>query len=255
MKAPEYYIQGIELDLEPNLTDVEFGAVSLDFEVDDTPEYDDDLQCLKFESGIELELQCYPNPLHDSNKEAEEKIGNVESKILVVVEGAEEEFAEFISTWEEEGYRETEWDFRYHIESGYISEVFAPISSLIENSFRGVLPGLAFTEPPTSDQSELPVERTEFLRQYLQKNIQEELINYFQEVLDVEIDEEDIQIQVNTLGDIEVGIADELSGEYEQENINQIISEVFARVVREEADEEIESISIELAVENGKNND
>lgn len=245
MKSPSYYVQSLELDIEPNISDIDFGAASLEFEVDDSPEYDDEISALKFETGLELELQCYPNPVQDSEKESEETVGTIDTEVLVLVEGKKEEFEEHIITWEEEGYREIDWDLRYHIESGYITEVLSPMSSIVDNSFRGVLPGFAFTEPPSTESDELPVERTEFLRQYLSQNIREELVNYL-DSLDLEYSSEEVEVVVNEIDEIEVDIPEGLENEYDQEEVQDLISRVFTRTVREEAGENIELLSVDV---------
>lgn len=245
MKSPRYYVQNLELDIEPNLTDIDFGKSNLTFEVDDSPEYDSDLGGLKFESGIELELECFPNPMHESNKDLEEEIGNIEVDIIVIIEGAKQEFEQHVSTWEEEGYRETDWDFRYHIESGIITEVFSPISNVVKNSFRGVLPGLAFTDPPSTDDDELPVERSEFLRQYLEENIRDEVVEYLSETVEMEFDIDEIEIHAESLKSLELHIPEELESEYDDQEIHNIVSSVFSRIVEEEAGEDIGSVSVE----------
>jgi len=247
MKSPQYYVQSLELELDPNLNDIDFGGSSLDFEVDDSPEYRKKDDELLFEANLGLEFNCYPASFHDTTRDTEDEVGSADIEVLVVLEGDEKEFEDYVSVWNEDGYRAVDWDFRYHIESGFITDVFSPIADVVDNSFRGVLPGLAFTEPPTSEPEGLSIERTEFLRQYLAENIKLELMEYISKVSESEFSEEDVRVTITEqMNDVKVEWPDEIEDEYEEDVANQIISSVFQRIIQEEVEEDIAISSVEI---------
>ena len=59
MKSPKYHVQEVNLEIHPNLEDVDIGRSALDFEVDEVPEYNQNLSALEFETELHLEFLCY----------------------------------------------------------------------------------------------------------------------------------------------------------------------------------------------------
>lgn len=148
MKSPQYFVQEVELSIDPNIEDLDFGGAALDCEVDDTPIYNEELGALEFETRVVLDFLRYEGDLRDSRGGSDEQIGEATAEVKIIIKGDESEFQNYMRTWEEEGYRDVNWDFRYLVESGYLTEVIAPLGHIVDDSFRGVLPGLAFTESP-----------------------------------------------------------------------------------------------------------
>ncbi|MCD2205295.1 hypothetical protein [Halobacterium sp. KA-6] len=182
MKSTEFYIQELELSLEPNVEDVDVGGIEIEFEVVNDPKYDEETQSLQSVFEITLDLKRYGSPLGDTppvSDEEENEVGEIVTEVIAAIEGSEEEFEEYISTWESDGYRSLPWEFRFHVESALISEVLSPVSGLVENSFRGILPMISLSEPPQTEQNEL-----EEIDDDLEEELTDKLSETVEEVLE-----------------------------------------------------------------------
>ncbi|MFC7070643.1 hypothetical protein ACFQL9_13395 [Halobaculum lipolyticum] len=160
MKSPEYYIADLELKHEPNTDDVTIGGVDVEFEVLGEPEYVEEEEALKARFGFQIDMVHFEE--NDGDDEPEQKAdGSIDSEVLCYIEGDENEFSEHIDVWIEDGYRSVDWDFRFLIESGFMSGVISRISALVENSFRGILPQMSLTQPPQDGYSEFTIDSEE----------------------------------------------------------------------------------------------
>jgi hypothetical protein len=235
MKSPRYYVQEAEISIDPNFKDIDIGGASLEFEVDDSPQYDEDLGALVFETEINLDLFCYDDDLGETRAESGEDIGEVETEVKIVIEGNEAEFQKYLATWEDEGYREVDWDFRHHLESGYLTEVISPIGHLVDDSFRGVLPGLVFTEPPAIE-SKMSDEDEDEINDIVEKEIKRRVLDYLEEGVSADVPEEDASINVDVLSAVINIHLGEHEKELDRENVDEI-SDIASETMTEEVTE------------------
>ena len=154
MKASKFYIQELELEHDPDPSELGLGQVEVEFEVLGPPTYDEETGRLHSEFALDISLSAFP--MEGEESEEPEDRGRIEVDLLNSIEGDEEEFEEHVETWEEEGYDSVDFSFRYHLESALMSDVISPISGLIKDSFRGVLPHMTLSSPPES-QSEFTI--------------------------------------------------------------------------------------------------
>jgi hypothetical protein len=219
--------------------------------VEDTPTYDEEYNGLIFESEIGLTLNCYQPPFHQTRDSEDEEVGNANVELLIYIEGDEDEFQEYIEVWEEKGYRSLDWNLRFYIESGIVTEIFGPIGGLVDNSYRGILPGISFTEPPESEPEELPVELSEFTQRYLAENIERKIIEFVSEIEEYDFGTDDIHVDVDeTVTDINIHLPEDIGDEFMEEHndiITEIIEEMVSHVVEDELDESVEITSIEVS--------
>jgi hypothetical protein len=145
MKTTELIIADLDLSVEENLTDRHFGWIDIEFRVIGDPEYIEEKGLFTAEFGLDIELYTLPNPLVNDIEEQEE-IGDIEIEVISVIEGEEQEFEGYINQWKSEEYRSLPFNFRYHIESAFMTEVMSPLANLLDNTFRGIVPQVTFTE-------------------------------------------------------------------------------------------------------------
>ncbi|WP_332898757.1 hypothetical protein [Haladaptatus sp. CMSO5] len=244
MKLAEYYIKELNLSIEPNFQGLDYGGISIDFEVSDNPQYDSEVGKLIVEYSLECSLTCYSTPHYESNREDEEEIGNVDVEVVTTVNGDEEEFEDALQIWKEDGYTSVPWEFRYHLESGFLSEVLSPISSLVDNSFRGVIPSLTFTNPP-KDEKLLDIDMDEWKRRFIKEFLEENIWEVIQENVEGdEIDGVSVELSENfSEAYIEFDWADEkgeikvANGDILQEQIRAIFTTAFDKFFDEELHE------------------
>lgn len=247
MKTPEMYIESLEISLEPNIEDIDMGGVDIEFEIDENPDFLENKGRLEAEFTLECSLIKYPTPFHSSTNEneSENEIGEFETDVITVVEGEKEEFEEYLDTWEKEGYQSISQEFRYYIEYGFLTEIFAPISKIIDNSFRGVLPGLMFTE---SEKESLDLDPKDYQDEFLTYILEKEITELMEEN---GIDEENSNIKINIPeeGDETISIyaSEEVSSLIEEdETIRQSVHETTELVFNEVADASVREISTEI---------
>lgn len=156
MKSTQFYIQELELEHEPNMDDVTLGFVEVEFEVLGQPEYLEDPGHLQSQFAIHFDLLSLDETGSDQTEQT--NVGQIDVEFLSVIKGTLDEFEDYLQTWKEEEYRAVDWDLRYHIESGLMTEVISPVASLIDNSFRGILPQMTLTEPPNQQSIHLGAE-------------------------------------------------------------------------------------------------
>jgi len=227
MKSPSYHVQEVDLTIDPNLEDIDIGRSALDFEVDEAPQYNQKLEVLEVETEINLDFRCYDDDLGESRGESDDQVGEAKVEVKVVIDGDESEFQDYLRTWEEEGYRNVDWDFRYHIESGYLTEVISPLAHLVDDSFRGVLPGVAFTDPPelTSGISE---EKVDLINNEIEKQIHSLILDHLRENIEEEISEEEVVVEAD-IKQSSVGI---YVGEYEDQLDDEEVGDLAERVTK-----------------------
>lgn len=153
MKTTSLLINDLDLSVEPDFEDSHFGWVDIEFRVIGDPEYLDELGALTAEFGLDIDLNTLPNPLVNDIDE-QEKVGEIEVEVVSVIEGEKDEFEEYIAQWKEENYRSLPFNFRYHIESAFMTEVMSPLANLLNNTFRGIVPQVTFTENPPDVEEE-----------------------------------------------------------------------------------------------------
>jgi hypothetical protein len=183
MKTTELLVQNLDLSIDPSLEDRHFGWVDIEFRVIGDPEYLNELGVLKSEFGLEIDLKKLPNPLINEIEE-EQKVGEIEIEAIAIIEGEEDEFEDYITQWKEDNYRSLPFMFRYHIESTFVSEIMAPLSSLLNNTFRGIVPQVTFTENPPDIEGEnydLNLRGID-LEEENQERLQQEIEGYHEEV-------------------------------------------------------------------------
>lgn len=145
MKPPEYYIQSVEITSSPNFGDIKQYGASFNVSLD-KPEYSDEHQGLLTDYDIDIKLYDM-DEIEDPPDEIDDSMAEViiEAETTIFIEGEEDEFREILQSVDEELELELEEpDFIRHLESGVISKILAPLSALVDNSARGILPEISF---------------------------------------------------------------------------------------------------------------
>ena len=123
-------------------------------------------------SGCTLEFQLYdPETFHEIDPgqdvdETDPEYGDIELQFQVDADvspgmldddlNVEEE----IETWNSEGYENVDSRLISHVESGFLSQLFAPLEQLLDDSVLGILPRYRFTRT-TEEQEQIEQRREE----------------------------------------------------------------------------------------------
>lgn len=157
MKATRYQVTSVDLSLDnPDLSDIEDGAVKVDFQAGSEPEYDDELDALVGAATLNIDLYSHDGmgrPPQGTIGDPDAKLGDISVTFRIILEGNSDTLTTIVTTWQENGYTALDSDTRFHLESGIGTEIMNPLSDLIDSSFRGLLPHTRFTQG-TLDESD-----------------------------------------------------------------------------------------------------
>lgn len=158
---PQYYVRNLELSIESEVGEVVWGnvAVELDMSNPAIENKDDDTAEISCECNIHLDLYQFVGSNDDEDDDSTtedddsttEDVGEVDIEAWIVVEGKQEQLEEQIEIWTDEGYYETDENFRMVLESEILSDVLSPVSAIIDNSFKGIIPRIEFEESDHTD--------------------------------------------------------------------------------------------------------
>jgi hypothetical protein len=147
ISIPEYYIESLDLNANPEPSETTVGHVTVEFEMH-SPELFDEPE--GFASQLELSLELFEGEWTNDDKK---EFGNVDVEGIVFVEGSRDSLDTFHSQWTEGSYTDMDGEFIDHIESGILPKLLVPVANLVNNSFDGVLPRMRFT-PPDAEEDE-----------------------------------------------------------------------------------------------------
>jgi len=149
MQATRYQVTDVDLSLtDSNPYNIEDGAVGVEFTPGSKPTYNSELDALIGTATLEIELYRHDGsgrPTPETSQDPDAKLGEISATFRLIVPGDEEELESIASTWRDEGYSELGEETRFQLESGIGTEIMNPLSDLVDNSFRGLLPHTRFT--------------------------------------------------------------------------------------------------------------
>lgn len=149
MQATRYQVTDVDLSLtDTDPYNIEDGAVGVEFTPGSEPTYDAELSALIGTAILEIELYRHDGsgrPTPETGHDPDAKLGEISATFRLIVPGDEEELEAIASTWRDEGYLALSEEIRFHLESGIGTEIMNPLSDLVDNSFRGLLPHTRFT--------------------------------------------------------------------------------------------------------------
>lgn len=157
MRDTEYHIQEIQADLSPTFGEVKFAGAHLELEMGEGI-YNDEEDSLQTEATLELNL--YSEEDHEGAEDddlGEPSHGSIKLEIGIFVEEISANIEnmniqEEVGKWNSEGYEHIHPRIIGIIESGFVSEIIAPIDQLLDDSFVGILPIYVFTERPGEEE-------------------------------------------------------------------------------------------------------
>jgi len=240
MKSSEVYISDLDLSHEPNLSEIEQGSVSLEFEVIGNPVYDEDIDRLCGDFRISISMEENKSVKNETQKE----VGSVDVEVTATLPGEREELESYIQIWEEEGYHHLPKEVRYQIESSFTTRVFSPISGLIENSFRGILPGVMFS----GEKIEINKEIKEKIESDIEENVKS-----IDSLTDIDFDI-DVDIGEFWRDSLEIHTDDELKEIIsENEELSDEINDIVSRILSENSPDKVSEViadDLNVTVEN-----
>jgi hypothetical protein len=150
--TPTYYITSVDLDFDPIIGDTVPGNVTVEIGMYD-PDFHDD--SMLFTCRCELEISLQATGANDEDTEYETmEMGDIDVDMIIALEGNNTYDSEYyqahIDQWEDEGYTSTSDEFQMQIESELLHDVFYPLSSLLRDSYRGIIPRIRF-QPNSED--------------------------------------------------------------------------------------------------------
>lgn len=234
MRSSNVYVRDLDFSHEPNLDRTEQGNIEIAFEVIGDPEYDEKIRslCGDFRISITMWQQ------DESIEEDRNQVGSAEVEVTVTLPGEEEEIESYIKTWKKDGYHHLPEKVRYQIESSFTTQVFGPLSSLVDNSFRGILPGILFSTEPVRIEEDT------------KKEIETEIEKRIREVAESEGEEADIEVDVGDFwrddASIELGPLGEVAEK--DEELKQAINEIIGEVLEQNTPENISLSTEEMDV-------
>lgn len=146
LPVPEYYAEGVDIDVEPKAGETTPGQVSMDFEMSD-PEYNEHAGGFRCRASLDMQLFVEGNaPWQVEDEDRTEQFGEASMETILFVAGPKSRFDEYIETWENSGYESLDEAFVHHLESGILQHVISPIGDLLSNSYSGVVPRMMLTK-------------------------------------------------------------------------------------------------------------
>lgn len=145
LPVPDYYVEGVDINVEPKEGETIPGQVAMDFEMSD-PEYNEYAGGFRCQASLDMQLFTEGNaPWQVEGEDDTEQFGEASMETVVFVPGPHSRFEEYIETWDANGYEALDEEFIYHLESGILQHVITPIGDLLSNSYSGVVPRMIFT--------------------------------------------------------------------------------------------------------------
>jgi hypothetical protein len=239
MKNPEFYITEVDLSLDVEPGEIYFGITEYELEIDEEPKFTKEKRELETEFTLSGVLNKYPRPIQDTNQN-EEEVGDFEVEAIITVHGDETEFEDYLEVWKDEGYKSLPGDFRYHIESGFMTEVLSPIAGLVDNSFRGILPGLRFTGT-LEEERRAEIDLEDRKKEFLEYAIERELIGILNGGLEIEVESmesTEVMISEDEKGVIEINLGSDIKEKIEeneeiQDRVQKATSEIVTEIMEE----------------------
>ena len=147
MITPEYYIESIEGDVEPEVGDRKTVDLAIQFQIKKAEFEDEDKRFVNFDLDMMLELFEYEKEdIYDDPEYGQISIGFV---ARIDKNEADPEFEEKIDEevwrWDDVGYEQINKDLRTAIESEIVPQIFRPLDQLFRADFSGILPRVRFS--------------------------------------------------------------------------------------------------------------
>jgi hypothetical protein len=141
---PEYYIQSVNIDMSPIISETVIGTMGTNIQIEE-PFLDNNPKGFQCEVALSLHLFSEgeaPWQTEDTN----EPFGTVDVEFVTYVPDEPNVIEPHIEDWISTGeYRTATHDFRHHIESGILQYIINPIGTLVETTYTGMIPRIAFT--------------------------------------------------------------------------------------------------------------
>lgn len=154
LPLPDYYLESVDIDVSPTVGETVIGVVGSSLELADPTLHEGDNG---FECEATLSLQLFVDghaPWQLDDDESGETFGDVETTFRIHVPGSESELKPHVAEWiETEDYGVVDREFRHHLESGILQYIIDPIGELLENSYNGIIPRIAFTHTAADEES------------------------------------------------------------------------------------------------------
>ncbi|MFC6974788.1 hypothetical protein ACFQL1_09005 [Halomicroarcula sp. GCM10025709] len=157
MQATRYQVLAVDLELnDPHLSDIEDGAIGAELTPGSEPTFNEELGALVGTATLDIDL--YADDESDRAPaemvgDSDLQLGDIAVDFRIILPEDRDSIEEHLETWQEDGYHELDSDFRFHLESGIGTEIMNPLSDLIDDSFRGLLPYTRFT--PEADAEDV----------------------------------------------------------------------------------------------------
>lgn len=156
LPVPEYYVESVDVDVEPREGETIPGQVAMDFEMSD-PEHNEYAGGFRCRASLDMQLYTEENaPWQVESEEETERFGEASMETIVFVEGPQSRFEEYVEAWEKGGYEALDEEFVHHLESGILQHAISPIGDLLSNSYSGIVPRMVFTRRFEDRDSETP---------------------------------------------------------------------------------------------------
>ncbi|KTG11386.1 hypothetical protein AUR64_03785 [Haloprofundus marisrubri] len=149
LELPEYYLESVDMDVSPTVGETVVGVLGSNLQVE-SPTLKDEPEGLQCEAALSLQLFYNGKAPWQVDEEVEERFGTVDTEFVIYVPGEESQFEPYIEEWlSTEEYKAADREFRHHLESGILQYILDPIGELLENSYNGIVPRIAFTSGPS----------------------------------------------------------------------------------------------------------
>lgn len=167
MIRTNYHINELHANLNPNTEELEFIYLSIELEYGDAT-VDTDRNMFATDATVDLELYS-PEDFEDDDESGEPSFGDITIELTLTYEHEEGmlgdlDIEEQKNVWNSEGVKHVDSQLLSQMESGLISQIFAPLEHLFRDSFRGFLPSYRFTtteeEEEEANQEEVDVDQT-----------------------------------------------------------------------------------------------
>lgn len=149
MKQIEYHITDLRASLHPVPGETKPVAVNFRLEMGEADLLGDD-DILQSNLSIELDFLDETQDVDEDDP----RFGDLTLDMIIYLEIEEDTFSpeivieDEIRTWNDEGYRHVDPQVIQEIEGDIIAQILSPLSQLLSDSFRNIIPRLRFTYNP-----------------------------------------------------------------------------------------------------------
>lgn len=153
MNPIEYRITSIDSDISPKQSETPEIRIAISISMGDAAIDDDDILTSDCEMQIRLVDPEEFSSINESQNfdNLDPEYGNIEiefrieGKMSEEILGSNVDIDEEIEIWNSDGYGHVDPAIISRIESGFVSEIFAPLEHLLDDTVRGILPRYRFT--------------------------------------------------------------------------------------------------------------